>query len=218
MSEIFNKKAILLVMIGIVLIIGISIQEKIIVSNKNAIHMNDEYVVVGPHFNITKERYDLYKANMELSFQLSKRTSINVTYIDDASPRTMPSDSELLDVLITKELAIADAKSKGIMVLDSEVSEVIDNEREIFASIEKDGGNNDVIMDLMHKRIQSSGMSEDEFWSSDSMKKSYADSMYINKLFKYLVENNQFENNDKDFEAYQKELLIKNKKKLIINL
>ncbi|MFD0713867.1 SurA N-terminal domain-containing protein [Paenibacillus sp. GCM10027626] len=162
------------------------------------------YVAEGPNFKIDRQRFDLYKANMELAAEWN-----NV--------EQSLSDEQLLDVLIKNELAVQEAKKLEIVVTADEVKEYIAYQRstlELPAGVDEQEQR---IRKLMDDRIAQSGLTEDEFWTSEDTRRGYEDAIYLSKLISYLVDNEKIGGREQ-FDTYQNELLQVAKAKSLIKI
>lgn len=191
------KRLFLLVM-GFVVIAGIATA---VASSRTPWHQDGGYVAEGPGFNITKERFLLYKQNHEIQIDLLQTKRM--------------SDNEIIDELIKKELTILDAKKRGVTVSDDEIDEMIQFQR---ASLNDGRGDSyELIKELMLNRIRITGMSDDEFWSSELVWNEYRDSIYVGKLSTLLMSEGEVAGMV-GFDDYQEKLLEANKGKVKIRL
>lgn len=73
-------------------------------------------------------------------------------------------------------------------------------------SEEIDAQNQALIREIMHQRINLTGLSEEEFWDSDLVFEEYEKALYIDKLYNKLIAEKTI-NDIQGFEEYQNNLL-----------
>ncbi|RIX51211.1 hypothetical protein D3P08_17190 [Paenibacillus nanensis] len=215
-----KRKIFVLAIVGIALIAGIAaaahastakrtLAEKEAIIEKAFHEMKSKkdrvsgYVAEGPDIKITQERFLFYKANLELQNELHPATS------------SLMTDGEMLDVLIKKELAVLDAIKRGIAVTESEIEEAIRYQRDTLEHATGEDG--EFVQDLMKNRIRMTGMSEDQFWTSELIKDEYRKSIYLGKIFTALKSEGQI-HDMKGFAKYEDDLLQSQRETLVINL
>lgn len=155
-------------------------------------------LVEGEGIRIDAERFIFYKKNLELIHSLQKGP--------------MLTDSQIIDEMIKKELAVQYAKKLGFKVSPQEIDEVVRFERESLKNADSDS---DFVKELMKNRIRITGMTEDEFWNSDLVRNHYEESLLIAKLASHIAEGKI--NGITNLNEFQNELLASSKNKLKIN-
>lgn len=216
-----KKKIIALVIFSVLLIAivptitasynsSVSSKEKEIIANtfnsiQNEINqdLKNKNIAIGKGFDITYERFIFYKKNIEMVNALSKMTN----YL---------TDEELLNNLLTKDFAIQEAKNLGITVTKSEIEESIKFQKELLNNPEIKGDSKELVQEIMKKRIEITGLTEDEFWESDIVKNGYEDALYLDKLYSQLLSIGEVENME-EFSNYQDNLFNLHKKSVEIN-
>jgi len=193
--------------IAAVILIGVVAAVTVIATKtttSSELSLTQKHLVEGPGFVIEKERFEFYKANVIMANELQHQGQV-------------PSDRELLDVLIKNELAIQDAKKKGITVTSEEVEDVIQFQRTTLESPNYEGDNKELVQNLMENRIKATGLTKDEFWASQETKKYYEKALYVSNLYKYLTRETEIGTLEQ-FEIYKDELLSNAQALLKINL
>lgn len=173
--------------------------------NQNSSMSKSNFVVSGGDIEISKSEFDFYKVNLKLINQL------NAT-LDSSSYKiaSLPTDQELIDEMLKKRISVQHAKQIGITVTEGEVKEVVNREKKMLNSEDVDVQNQALIREIMHQRINLTGLSEEEFWDSDLVFKEYESTLYIDKLFNKLISEKEI-SDIQDFEKFQNNLLVQYK-------
>lgn len=159
------------------------------------------YIISGDDIKISKSEFDFYKVNIKLMNQLNAN-------LDNSSDKiaSFPTDQELIDEMLKKRISVQHAKKIGVTVTEGEVKEVINREKNMLNSEEVDAQNQALIREIMHQRINLTGLSEEEFWDSDLVFEEYEKALYIDKLYNKLIAEKTI-NDIQGFEEYQNNLL-----------
>lgn len=159
----------------------------------------------GENVRITIRDFIFYKSNLELLYRLQ----------DKAFTLT---DEELIDAMLQQRLTVQYAKQAGLTATEQEqeIDEVIAQEREVLYDSQISAVNKDIIKEIMDNRIRITGLSEEDFWNSEDVKKSYEDAILLGKLYSQLLQEGKIQNAE-DFVQFQNELLQKAKKSLKIH-
>ncbi|RCX22998.1 hypothetical protein DFP94_101589 [Fontibacillus phaseoli] len=169
--------------------------------DQNSSMSKSNFVISGGDIEISKSEFDFYKVNIKLINQL------NAT-LDSSSYKiaSLPTDQELIDEMLKKRISVQHAKKIGITVAEGEVKEVINREKDMLNSEDVDVQNQALIREIMHQRINLTGLSEEEFWGSDLVFKEYENTLYIDKLFNKLISEKEI-SDIQDFEKFQNNIL-----------
>ncbi|RXZ82981.1 hypothetical protein EBB07_08720 [Paenibacillaceae bacterium] len=119
--------------------------------NENDMKSKEAAIAKGPGFEITNDRFLFYKHHAELMYDL------------DNKDISIPSDRELLNELITSDLAVVQAKELGITVTHEEVNEYIAEQRLFLKAYDPKDPDQALIANLMENRIRITGLSEESF-------------------------------------------------------
>lgn len=157
-------------------------------------------ITMAGDIEISESEFEFYKANIKLINQLNKAEG-NFSF-----QTGIPSDQELVDEMLKKRLSVQYARNSGITVDEDEIIEVVNREKSILNSSNLDIENQALIQEIMKQRIKLTGLSEEDFWKSDFVQKEYESVLYIDKLFKDLIEKEEI-SNIQDFEKFQIHLL-----------
>lgn len=157
-------------------------------------------ITMAGDIEISESEFEFYKANIKLINQLNKAEG-NFSF-----QTGIPSDQELVDEMLKKRLSVQYARNSGITVDEDEIIEVVNREKSILNSSNLDIENQALIQEIMKQRIKLTGLSEEDFWKSDFVHKEYESVLYIDKLFKDLMEKEEI-SNIQDFEKLQIHLL-----------
>lgn len=157
-------------------------------------------ITMAGDIEISESEFEFYKANIKLINQLNEAEG-NFSF-----QTGIPSDQELVDEMLKKRLSVQYARNSGITVDEDEIIEVVNREKSILNSSNLDIENQALIQEIMKQRIKLTGLSEEDFWKSDFVHKEYESVLYIDKLFKDLMEKEEI-SNIQDFEKLQIHLL-----------
>ncbi|QNK56711.1 hypothetical protein [Paenibacillus sp. PAMC21692] len=157
-------------------------------------------LVEGRGVAITVERFRSFKENVEL-----------VAAVSDTK---VPSEKEILDELTATELAVAYARDKGLTAAREEIDEVIDAERSALAEADPDHG---PVIELMKQRIGKTGLTEEEFWSSEETRANYERSVLLGELAVILIDEGTIKDY-REFGDFQRKLLEKYRDSIYIDL
>lgn len=160
--------------------------------------IDGDILVEGEGILITADRFNSYKANVELAKAL----------YDDVPTI---SDDELIDLLIVSDLTANQARKNGIAVSSEEIDGMISSQREMLAEAE-DG---DPVRVLIQQSIDQSGLTEETYWSSRETRSHYEAAMLTARWDQEMAGNHAGEP-DFDRAALQRELLAEIKPKLTI--
>lgn len=167
----------------------------------NTTELTDDILVAGEGIQIPTERLHTYKSNAELAASINQQ------------PDAIRSDEAIIDRLIAVELTANYARDEGITVSDSEIDEMVQVQKMALSQAKKD----DPIKAVMENTIAAAGLAEDDFWSSAETRSRYETAILISKLGQKLAGDAIEEEVAFDMDAFQQELLLKHKDKLIIN-
>ncbi len=171
----------------------------------------DVPLVQGDDFQISKQDFIFYKSNMEMINKLQNNGSKS---LNSASF----SDDTLIGEMVKKELTVSYAKKLGLEVTPQEVDAVIQQERSYLNDFSITGENNELVREIMKYRIGMTGLSDDEFWNSESTREQYEKALLMGKLYDKLVAEGKFEKGDgAAFGNFQKTLLEEAKGSVIVN-
>lgn len=146
-------------------------------------------LVEGQGVAITVERFHSYKANAELAATVS----------DFA----VPSDEEILEELTATELSVAYARDKGLTATKEEIDSVIANERAALMDADSE---NELAAELMQRRIDKTGLTEEAFWSSEETRANYERAVLLGELAALLIDEGSI-GDYFEFGNFQRELL-----------
>lgn len=180
--------------------------------DQNSSMSKSNFVISGGDIKISKSEFDFYKVNIKLINQL------NAT-LDSSSYKiaSLPTDQELIDEMMKKRISVQHAKNIGITVAEGEVKEIISREKDMLNSEDVDVQNQALIKEIMHQRINLTGLSEEDFWDSDLVYKEYENTLYIDKLYNKLI-GEKVINDIQGFEEFQNNLLKEYKNSHSIDL
>ncbi|MFD0716295.1 SurA N-terminal domain-containing protein [Paenibacillus sp. GCM10027626] len=180
--------------------------DKIQANLEHAKNLKTNVVAEGNGVQISMEDFIFYKGSLELSNSLQTDKS--------AAAATKLSDQQIVENLISTALTAKRATELGLTVSDEEIDMVIAKEREALQM--KNDPDNDMVRELMTNRIRITGLTEDEFYSSDYVRNKYAESILIGKLYDKLHDEKTI-NDMQDFLQYKQNLFKAGKTSVSIN-
>jgi hypothetical protein len=180
--------------------------DKIKENLEQAQNLSASVVAEGDGIQIPTQDVVFYKNALKLVNSLQNNKA--------AEAQAQLSDDQIIDILISKELAAQQAYNLGLNVSSEEVDQVIANERKALDM--KDDPANDYVRELMANRIRITGLSEDEFYKSESVRTKYAKEIVIGKLYTKLLEDGTV-TNPQEFQQYEQDLLNSRKGDFSIN-
>jgi hypothetical protein len=163
---------------------------------------NHALLVKGDSIHISKQEFDFYKANVEMVTKLNQLQQGTGASVD------VGTDSQLLNQLLKKELAVQYAKKIGITVSEQEMTEMVETEKNRLydSALASKGNDQKLIQQIMKSRAALTGQSEQEFWDSEQIKQQYGKTMYMSKLYDELFKKGQIDG-PAAFDAFQDKLV-----------
>lgn len=155
----------------------------------------DQIIASVDDYKVTYERFLFYKLNLEMFDSLT-----------EAKSNSTLSNAELINNLLQKAVTVQEAKKLGINVSPEEVEEAINDQKELLYNTDYTGDNKELIQEIIKKRIEITGLSEEDFWRSEQVFNDYEESLYMSKLFELLLSKGEIQQIN-EFTSYQKKLL-----------
>lgn len=171
-----------------------------------------ELLVQAEGFEIYSEQFLFYKKNVELTNNLNK----TINNPNTARVETY-TDTQLINEMIKKQLTAQYAKDNGITVADNEITEYLNQERNLLYDPNIEGENKALVQELMANRIKITGLTEDEYWNSKETRLEYENTIYKGKLYNKLIEEGTIKDGA-EFDQFQDKLLAQHQGKYEINL
>ncbi|GGG15198.1 SurA N-terminal domain-containing protein [Paenibacillus abyssi] len=164
---------------------------------------NTDVVAMVDGAAIDKEKFVFYKLNAELTHALRGKENV-------------PDDKTLLDNMINDELALQQAIQLGITASEEEVNDEIAYQRSVIEN-EKPASENEFVLKLMQNRIRITGVTDDEFWTSDCVRNEYKNAILRGKLMTELIQDGTVKDFE-DYYAYKNDLVNKFSDRITYNL
>ncbi|MFC4596643.1 hypothetical protein [Cohnella hongkongensis] len=161
-------------------------------------------LVESDDFVILKNDFVFYKENLKLIQDMGKGSF------------QLPSDNEIINIMIAKKVGANYAKSLGITVTKEELDEQITFQKETLEEESVTGETNHLIKEIMKHRIEMTGLSPDEFWNSKDVREEYEEEILISKLMAMLIEKEKIANVQEFDEFIHKEIVDKSVNKITI--
>ncbi|TJY40856.1 hypothetical protein E5161_16185 [Cohnella pontilimi] len=190
-----------LLLIGVIALLALGPLSETFFHTKTA-NTAETPLVEGDGIRIMPEEFFLYKSGVALGNQQPGLSKINVT------------DEQIVENLIMGQLTVRYAKKLGLTVSPKELDKEISFQRDSL----KQASNDNPVKQVMAKRIEQSGLTEDEFWRSELIRRKYEESILKGKLYTKLIQDGTIKSGDgSEFGEFQKKLLAEKKEKLTIN-
>lgn len=143
--------------------------------------------------SIGQEQFLFYKQNLELVHTLS----------GIGSP---PDEKQMIENLLLDELTAREALKLGITVTEEELDQLVEFQKEAYHQAEPADEKGKLALTLMKNRIRITGLTEEQFWNSDTVRKGYEKALLGSKLLSQL-QSQEMVTSREQFESYQQQLL-----------
>jgi hypothetical protein len=155
------------------------------------IRSGPSWAVADENVKISLSDYIFAKKNKELIFALNQSEGT-------------PSDTALLQDMVTTQLTVNYAKQSGIDVAPEEVRDAIDYQRAALHEADPNEENHQLIRYIMENRIRITGWTEEEFWNSDEVYQGYETSLYNSKLIEKILSDESMKGMDSYYELQER--------------